>query len=72
MNTADVLKTVLTSKTETDSSFNPATVVDGLFAIAKALDRVAEELRGIDQSLSHAKVGEALEGLASLKDRDHE
>lgn len=39
------LRAVLVSPNEIDSNFEPANVVDGLFAIARALDRVAEALQ---------------------------
>lgn len=49
---------------------NERTVADGLFAIAKAIDNLAAAIRSVDDSITHAKVGEALEGLASLKYRE--
>lgn len=40
------LRAVLVSPNESDSNFEPANVVDGLFAIARALDRVADAIEG--------------------------
>jgi len=45
-------------------------VADGLLEIASALMEVAAALRGIEEGLTTAKVGEALDGLASLKYKD--
>jgi hypothetical protein len=39
--TADAIRTTLISPNEQDSRLAPANVVDGLFAIARSMDRVA-------------------------------
>jgi hypothetical protein len=36
----------LMTPNETDSNLEPANMVDGLFAIARALDRVASQIKG--------------------------
>lgn len=41
---ADALTRTLISPNEADSNLEPANVVDGLFAIARALDRIATAL----------------------------
>lgn len=40
----DVIETAFVSWNETDSAGEPANVVDGLFAIARALDEVAQAI----------------------------
>jgi hypothetical protein len=65
-----VLMSSLQTNAEANSDGeNPANVVDGLFATARALEKIAVALSGIDSSLTTPRVGEALEGLASLKNR---
>ncbi|SHF74102.1 hypothetical protein SAMN02745218_02987 [Desulfofundulus australicus DSM 11792] len=39
---AKVIKGAFISPNERDNNFEPANVVDGLYAIARALDRLAE------------------------------
>jgi hypothetical protein len=43
--TAAALRATLISPNESDQNLEPANVVDGLFAIARAMNRVAESLR---------------------------
>jgi len=43
---AKAMRNVLISPNECDSNFEAANVVDGLFAIARALDRVARAIEG--------------------------
>ena len=43
---ARALLSVLMSPNELDSNLEPANVVDGLFAIARALDRIGKRLEG--------------------------
>jgi hypothetical protein len=43
---ADALLSVLISPNEEDRNWEPANVVDGLFAIARALDRIGKRLEG--------------------------
>lgn len=42
---AEALKNCLISPNESDSNFEPANVVDGLFAIARSLQRIADQLQ---------------------------
>ena len=42
------------------------TMADALFEIAASLRAVADALNSIDSSITNVKVGEALDGLASL------
>lgn len=44
---AAALHNVFISTNEADRNLEPANVVDGLFAIARALDRVAEAVNGV-------------------------
>jgi hypothetical protein len=41
---ADAIRATLISPNETDSNLEPANVVDGLFAIARALNRISVSL----------------------------
>lgn len=65
MNTADgiiyVLADSLQSSAEHDLDSNPANAVDGLFAIARAIEKLASAVREIDQSITHHATGPALE-----------
>lgn len=60
---ADVLEYVLVSPNETDSNLEPANVVDGLFAIARALGRVANALEKLGTANASTPMG-AIEMLA--------
>ena len=51
---ANALRDVLISPNECDSNFEAANVVDGLFAIARALNRIAEAI----EAPSKAKAAE--------------
>ena len=42
--TAQALRDTLISPNEADQNFEPANVVDGLFAIARAIDRLARAI----------------------------
>ncbi len=44
--TAGAIAAALISPNETDRNFEPANVVDGLFAIARAIDRLAGSVDG--------------------------
>ena len=66
----DALESCLISPNESNSNLEKANVVDGLFAIARAIDNVASALREIDDSLTHEKIGLALDGLARLRTND--
>jgi hypothetical protein len=68
-----VLSNALFSANEGDRNGEVANVVDGLFAIARALDRVADTLRGNpDRGLStyHPPPGVSEEFLALLEKKD--
>jgi hypothetical protein len=43
-----------------------ANIVDGLFAIARALNRISDRLAELVDCQASAKMGDALDGLASL------
>ncbi len=45
---AEALRAVLESENEQDRNLEPANVVDGLFAIARALREVAKAIRASD------------------------
>jgi hypothetical protein len=45
LTSATTIRDVLISNNESDRNLEPANVVDGLFAIARALERVAVALR---------------------------
>jgi len=70
MENREILKSLVSHAEKDSEGLASANVVDGLFAIARGLEKVASALRDIDSSITHAKVGEALEGLASLKFRE--
>lgn len=45
------------------------TIISGLYAIANSIDRLATAINNIDQSITTSKAGDALDGLASLRER---
>lgn len=45
----DVLWNTLRSPNESDANFEVANIVDGLFAMARAIDRVADAIRGKEE-----------------------
>ena len=61
---ASAFDRVFVSPNESDSNMEAANVVDGLFAIARAINRLSST---IETTFSSAKVGHALDGLASIK-----
>jgi len=73
---ADVLQDALTTPTrkveyqEDRLTGSEQNVVDGLFAIAAALNRVATALQLLADGSVSPRMGDALEGLASLKYRE--
>ncbi len=54
--TADAIRFTLISPNEADSNSEPANVVDGLFAIARALDRLADAVRGRSEPDPHREL----------------
>jgi hypothetical protein len=67
MNEDKVAKSIiatLISVNESDSNYEDANVVDGLFTIARSLNRIATALDSISEVMSTPEVGRALEGLA--------
>jgi hypothetical protein len=55
--TARAMYDVLSSPNETDSNFETANVVDGLFAIARSMDRVADALRSLGTNNAATEMG---------------
>ncbi|HEV8500414.1 MAG TPA: hypothetical protein VGR63_02470 [Casimicrobiaceae bacterium] len=65
--TAQAIEAALISPNETDRNGEAANVVDGLFAIARSLDGVANALRYFTNSVVTDKLDGALRGLAALE-----
>jgi hypothetical protein len=73
---AKALLETLISPNEADSNLEPANVVDGLFAIARSLNRIADALWGLGNgnAATHMgaieafglHIGEKLDGLTSV------
>lgn len=54
---ADAVRATLISPNENDRNLEPANVVDGLFAIARSLDRVASALRALGNGDAATSMG---------------
>ena len=49
---AEALRDVFISPNECDSNFEPANVTDGLYAIARAVRRLAQAVEGLSAALN--------------------
>ena len=54
--TGDAIRFTLISPNEADANSEPSNVVDGLFAIARALDRLADAVRGRSETDPHREL----------------
>ena len=55
--TASALHATLTSPNEADRNGESANVVDGLFAIARSINRLAEAVESLDEHIEHVNCG---------------
>jgi hypothetical protein len=55
--TDDGLRSCLISENESDSNLEPANVVDGLFAIARALNRIADKIDALGVNGANTQMG---------------
>jgi hypothetical protein len=65
MTTAEAIENTLVSPNEHDRNLEPANVVDGLFAIARAIHRIADVLEAkpyIPEALQKAAAAEEYNG----------
>jgi hypothetical protein len=67
---ARALQRVFESTIEVDRNFDPANVVDGLFAIARGLHRIADVMEEPEADREHRRTTEALAKHDSFAGRD--
>jgi hypothetical protein len=63
---ARAIMETLETGAQSNGNVEAANVVDGLFAIARGLDRIADAINEVDKSLNSARVYSALDGFAAL------
>ena len=63
--TGNAIRDTLMSPNESDANFEPANVVDGLFAIARAIDRLAAAIAGDIDEPGDRALSDSVDRLAS-------